>query len=165
MKIAYLGLGSNLGRREEALQSAVDHLHRPDLRVTRISSVYETAPRDLQAQPRFLNAVIEMESDLFPRQLLARIDKIERALGRKRGIPKGPRVIDIDILFYGNTVIQTSELEIPHPRAAERRFVLEPLAELAPDLRHPVLRSSVRELLSATANQAAHRTSITLRIP
>lgn len=165
MKIAYLGLGSNLGRREEALQSAVDHLHAADLRVIRISGVYETAPRELLAQPSFLNAVVEIESELFPLQLLTRVGRIERDLGRKRIIAKGPRVIDIDILFYGNAVMHTSQLEIPHPRAAERRFVLEPLAELAPDLRHPVLRSTVRELLAATANQAARRTSITLHIP
>jgi 2-amino-4-hydroxy-6-hydroxymethyldihydropteridine diphosphokinase len=165
MKIAYLGLGSNLGKREEALQAAVDHLHRTDLRVRRISSVWETAPRDLHAQPPFLNAVLETESDLFPMQVLFRVDKVERDLGRKRAIPKGPRVIDIDILFYGTTVMHTPQLEIPHPRAAERRFVLAPLVELAPDLRHPVLRSTIRELLAATANQEARRTSISLRIP
>jgi 2-amino-4-hydroxy-6-hydroxymethyldihydropteridine diphosphokinase len=99
------------------------------------------------AQAWFLNLVVEAETDLFPMQLLARTAGIERALGRVRTTPKGPRTIDIDILLYGNAVVQSAKLQIPHPRMAERRFVLAPLADLAPDLRHPVLHKSVRELL------------------
>src|SRR5262249_39694602 len=89
------------------------------------------------------------ETDLFPRQLLARTQRIERELGRVRSVPKGPRTLDIDILLFGGTVMRTTELEIPHPRLAERRFVLQPLADLAPDLRHPVTHRSVREMLAA----------------
>jgi 2-amino-4-hydroxy-6-hydroxymethyldihydropteridine diphosphokinase len=165
MKIAYLGLGSNLGGREAMLQDAVDRLHAADLRIARISSVYETAPLDFRAQPPFLNAVVEAESDLLPMQLLARIGKIERELGRKRLIAKGPRTIDIDILFFGQAIVRTAQLEIPHPRIPERRFVLEPMAELAPDFRHPLLRRSMRELLAATAGQEVRRTAAVLRAP
>ena len=107
--------------------------------------------------PGSLNQVIEIETDLFPRQLLARTQKIEREMGRKRGIAKGPRVIDLDILLFGETSVSTPELEIPHPRMAERRFVLEPLAELAPELRHPKTRATVREMLKAVGDQAVRR--------
>ena len=165
MKIAYLGLGANLGDRQANLQAAVHKLHTPDLRVTRISSVYETAPRDYLAQPPFLNVALEAECHLFPMQLLARIGNVERELGRQRRIPKGPRSIDIDILFYGDSVMRTAQLEIPHPRLAERRFVLEPLAELAPELRHPRLRRTVRELLAGMGQQEARKTSIALELP
>jgi 2-amino-4-hydroxy-6-hydroxymethyldihydropteridine diphosphokinase len=115
----------------------------------RVSPLYETEPVDLAGQRWFLNLVAEAETELFPLQLLARAQKIERALGRVRTVPKGPRTIDIDILFYGSAVIETSTLEIPHPRIAERRFVLVPLADLAPALRHPATRLTVREMLEA----------------
>jgi 2-amino-4-hydroxy-6-hydroxymethyldihydropteridine diphosphokinase len=160
MKKVYLGLGSNLGNREEMLQTALRHLHRPDLRILRVSSVYETEPVGLREQHWFLNLVAEAETSLFPMQLLARIGKIERQLGRKRTVPNGPRTIDIDILFYGTSVIRTSTLEIPHPRLAERRFVLEPLAELAPELRHPVARKTVRELLAGVAGQTVRKADL-----
>jgi 7,8-dihydro-6-hydroxymethylpterin-pyrophosphokinase len=101
--------------------------------------------------------VVRAETDLFPAQLLARIVKIERSLGRKRLAPKGPRNIDIDILFYGNFVVRTASLIIPHARLSERKFVLAPMAELAPDLRDPVSRRTVREMLAATAGQAARK--------
>jgi 2-amino-4-hydroxy-6-hydroxymethyldihydropteridine diphosphokinase len=97
----------------------------------------------------FLNLVIEAETSLFPQQLLLRTGRIERELGRTRTIAKGPRTIDIDILLHGKAVVHTAKLEIPHPRMAERRFVLAPLAELAPDLRHPVTHQTVREMLDA----------------
>jgi 2-amino-4-hydroxy-6-hydroxymethyldihydropteridine diphosphokinase len=129
------------------------------IRILRASSVYETAPRDVPAQPWFLNQVIETESALLPRQLLSRLQKIERDMGRKRTIAKGPRIIDLDILLIGESVISMPDLEIPHPRMMERRFVLEPLAELAPELRHPVLNRSVREMLARVADQPAHRFS------
>ena len=154
MKTVYLGLGANVGGREQNLQAAVDRLHSRQLRVTRLSSVYETEPQGIRNQRWFLNLVAEAETELFPRQLLARIVKIERELGRRRAIENGPRTIDIDILFFGNAVVQTAELIIPHPRFAERRFVLAPMAELAPDLRDPVSRRTMRELLANTAGQA-----------
>jgi 2-amino-4-hydroxy-6-hydroxymethyldihydropteridine diphosphokinase len=96
---------------------------------------------------------VEAETTLSPARLLSRIGKIERALGRVRTVAKGPRTIDIDILLYGNAVVRTAALEIPHPRMAERRFVLAPLADLAPDLRHPVTRRTVREMLDAAPAQ------------
>lgn len=129
----------------------------PDLRVLRASSVYETAPRDVEDQPWFLNQVLECETDLFPRQLLERLQKIERAMGRKRRMAKGPREIDLDILLYGDAVVKAPELEIPHPRLAERRFVLEPLVELAPEKRHPGTRRTMRELLGKVASQVVKK--------
>ena len=153
MKLVYIGLGSNLGDRAANLRAARERIAAPDLRVLRESSIYETAPRDVEDQPWFLNQVIECETDLFPRQLLARLQKIERAMGRKRRIAKGPREIDLDILLYGEAVVKSPELEVPHPRLSERRFVLEPLAELVPDKKHPGTRRTVREMLAGVSNQ------------
>jgi 2-amino-4-hydroxy-6-hydroxymethyldihydropteridine diphosphokinase len=150
VKTVYFSLGSNIGDRERNLHAALEQLNAAGIRVVRVSPVYETEPVDLTAQRWFLNLVAEAETGLFPLQLLARTQKIERALGRVRTIPKGPRTIDIDILLYGNIVMNSQGLEIPHPRMTERRFVLVPLADLAPDLRHPVTRKTVREMLDAT---------------
>ncbi len=157
MKVVYIALGSNIGDRAENLRQAREQIAVPDLRVLRASSIYETAPRDVKDQPWFLNQVIECETDLFPRQLLARLQKIEKSMGRKRRIAKGPREIDLDILFFGDAVVKAPELEIPHPRIAERRFVLEPLAELAPEKKHPGTRKTVREMLASVANQAVRK--------
>ncbi len=157
MTTVYFSLGSNLGDRALNLALARNHLEAEDARILRASSIYETAPRDLTAQPWFLNQVIEAETTLFPRQLLHRVLKIERAMGRKRTVAKGPRVIDIDILLFGGSIVSAPDLDIPHPRIAERRFVLEPLAELAPDFRHPVTRKTVREMLAKVMDQAARR--------
>jgi len=165
MKTVYLGLGSNVGGREAMLQAAIDRLHSKDLRITRLSSVYETEPMDLSNQRWFLNLVAEAETTLFPMQLLARTSKVEILLGRKRGIPKGPRTIDIDVLLYGNAVIDTPALTVPHPRLSERRFVLAPLAELVPDLRHPVSRRSIRDLLGDLTGQTVRRVDFRLAIP
>jgi 2-amino-4-hydroxy-6-hydroxymethyldihydropteridine diphosphokinase len=153
VKTVYLSLGSNVGDRLGALQAAMARLEAPDFRVRRVSSIYETEPVDLRDQPWFLNLVLEAETELFPKQLLARIRRVELELGRKRLRKKGPRSIDIDILLYGETVIESAELVIPHPRLTERRFVLEPLAELAPQLRHPVSRQTIAELLHAILGQ------------
>ena len=153
MKIAYLSLGSNIGDRERLLQDALRLLHTTDLRVVRISPVYQTEPQDVKAQPWFLNLVVEAETELFPRQLLARVQQIEKQLGRKRLAAKGPRTIDIDILLYGDSVVNAAGLVVPHPRMTERRFVLQPLADLVPELRHPVLRRTVKELLAGTQDQ------------
>lgn len=154
MKITYLGLGSNLGDRRRNLEDAIARLDSPDLRVLRASSIYETEPRDVADQPWFLNQVIEAETSLFPRQFHARAKKIERELGRKPSRPKGPRLIDIDILLFGEAIVSMPELEIPHPRMTERRFVLEPLAELVPELRHPSTRRTIREMLALVKDQA-----------
>lgn len=153
MKTVYLSLGSNLGDRRAHLARARELLETPDLAILRASSIYETEPRDVRDQPWFLNQVIEAQTRLLPRQLLAHVRKIERRTGRRPTFVKGPRVIDIDILLYDGSVLKTSDLQIPHPRMAERRFVLQPLAELAPDLRHPVTARSVREMLTGLADQ------------
>ncbi len=155
MRTVYLSLGSNVGDRQRNLDAALDLLRTAGVNIVRTSRVYETEPRDLRAQPWFLNLVAEAETRLFPLQLLHTIQRVERRLGRKRIVEKGPRTIDIDILLFGGAVIATDELQIPHPRMAARRFVLEPLAELAPDLRHPVIHASVRQMLDAVLDQGA----------
>ena len=159
MKTAYLSLGSNVGNRERMLGEALRLIEAPGLHVARVSPIYETEPQDFKNQPWFLNLVAEIQSTLFPMQLLTRVRKIERKLGRKGTVDKGPRSIDIDILLYGESVIDSEDLVVPHPRMTERRFVLQPLADLAPDLRHPVLRRTVRELLAGVSGQTvrAHR--------
>jgi 2-amino-4-hydroxy-6-hydroxymethyldihydropteridine diphosphokinase len=157
LKLVYIALGSNVGDRAQNLRLAREQLDAADLRVLRASSIYETAPRDVENQPWFLNQVLECETDLFPRQLLARLQNIERAMGRKRRVAKGPREIDLDILLYGSAVVKAPELEVPHPRLAERRFVLEPLAELAPEKRHPGTRKTMREMLADVADQVVKK--------
>ncbi len=157
MKIAYLGLGSNVGDREANLAEARELLASERLIVKRESSVWETAPRDLVDQPFFLNKVIEIETDLFPRQLLGRAKQIEREMGRAKTVSKGPRVIDVDLLLYANSTVNAEDLKIPHPAMSERRFVLEPLAELVPDLRHPVSKQTVRQMLARVAHQEARK--------
>lgn len=149
MNTAFLSLGSNLGDREALLNEALNRLETEGVHVVRRSSIHETEPQDYLDQPRFLNMAIEVETDLTPRELLAAIQKIETEMGRQRTIPKGPRTIDIDILFYANQTISPPGLEIPHPRLTERLFVLDPLSEIAPDLRHPVTGKTVRELRAA----------------
>lgn len=156
----YFSLGTNLGDREASLRSALLRLHSDACRIQRVSSVYETAPLYITNQPEFLNVVAEARTRLRPVRLLLRTAEIERTLGRRRTVRNGPRTIDIDILFFGDLIMETPQLVIPHPRLVERRFVLEPLAELAPDLRHPVLRKSVRELLAAAPYQIVRRTAI-----
>ena len=155
--MVYLSLGSNVGDREANLRAALARLEAAGVRVVRRSSTYETEPQDAPGQPWFLNLVAEAETGLLPQELLLRIGEIEAGLGRRRTQPKGPRTIDIDILLYGDAVIETPELEIPHPRMAQRRFVLEPLAELAPGLRHPVTGRTVGELLAAAGGQSVTR--------
>jgi 2-amino-4-hydroxy-6-hydroxymethyldihydropteridine diphosphokinase len=133
---AYIGLGGNLGDRRSYLERAVDLLGRdPDLRVAEVSSLHDTEPVGYVEQPRFLNAVAAVDTELGARELLERILAVERALGRERTGPRyGPRTIDLDLLLYGDEEIEEPDLVVPHPRLAERAFVLEPLAELAPDL-------------------------------
>jgi 2-amino-4-hydroxy-6-hydroxymethyldihydropteridine diphosphokinase len=157
LKTAFLGLGSNVGDREAHLREAVEHLESDQVRVLHRSSLYETAPQEMLDQPWFLNAVVQVETTLFPLQLLARVRQIERDMGRRRVTPKGPRNIDIDILFYGRVVIATAELEVPHPRIAQRRFVLDPLAEIAPDFRHPLTGKTAHEMLAGLEPQGIRR--------
>ncbi|HEX4134331.1 MAG TPA: 2-amino-4-hydroxy-6-hydroxymethyldihydropteridine diphosphokinase [Bryobacteraceae bacterium] len=157
MKIVYLGLGSNMGDREALLRSALAELDRPDLKLRRVSSLYETEPIGFREQAWFLNLAAEFETELFPKQLLLRTRKIEMAMGRRRTIENGPRTIDIDILLYGNAVIQTEELEIPHPRYRDRRFTLAPLAELSPDLRDPVSHRTMAEMLADLTGQSVRK--------
>jgi len=157
MKTIYLSLGSNLGDREANLRAALGLLVRADIRVRRVSPVYETEPVGCGRQRWFLNLAVEAETTLFPVQLLHRTARIERALGRVRTVPHGPRTIDIDILLYGSAVVRSTHLEIPHPRLHKRRFVLQPLYDLKPELRHPLLGRTMLELLEAAPPQALHR--------
>lgn len=157
LKQAFLSLGSNLGDREAHLLEALDRLEAAGVHILRRSSIYETEPQDLPHQPWFLNMVVEVETELFPRLLLARAQAIELGMGRRREVSKGPRPVDIDILLFGNFIIGTRELEVPHPRMSERRFVLEPLAELAPDLRQPATGKTVREMLANVQAQIVKR--------
>jgi 2-amino-4-hydroxy-6-hydroxymethyldihydropteridine diphosphokinase len=157
MKRIYLGLGSNLGDRAAMLRQALRALESPRLHILRVSPVYETEPIGVAGQHWFLNLVAEVETDLFPRQLLHRTSRIETQLGRHRLAPNGPRSIDIDILLFGNFVVDTPALQIPHPRFRERRFVLAPLADLAPELREPVTRKTIRELLGEVQGQVVRK--------
>ena len=157
MTTSYLSLGSNLGDREANLLKALECLESAGVRVLRRSSIYETEPQELREQPWFLNQVVEVGTTLSPVELLARTREIERELGRERVVAKGPRTIDIDILFYGDLILATTELQIPHPRLAERRFVLEPLAELAPELRHPKTGRTASEMRASIEGQTVKR--------
>lgn len=146
--MAYIGLGSNLGDREGNLRRALGLMAEiPETNVLRASSIYRTQPQGKADQPEFLNMAAEVETGLEPRELLRSLLKIERELRRVRGERWGPRTIDLDILYYGDRILKEPDLEIPHPRARQRAFVLEPLAELAPDLADPVARMTVREML------------------
>jgi len=147
-KTVYLCLGSNLGEREANLRTAIQELAGLG-KVLAVSSFYETEPVEFREQPWFLNCAVAMKTKLMPRQFFSRMVKIEQVMGRQRIQPKGPRTIDIDLLLFGNSVIHTSQLEVPHPALHRRRFVLEPLAEIAPEARHPVLKRTVRELREA----------------
>jgi 2-amino-4-hydroxy-6-hydroxymethyldihydropteridine diphosphokinase len=164
LKTVYIALGSNLSDRAENLRQARERMESPELHITRASSIYETEPRELRDQPWFLNQVVEAETALFPLQLLARLLKIEREMGRKRVVKNGPRIIDLDLLLYGDAVVSAPGLEIPHPRMTQRRFVLEPLSELAPELRlpatgHPQSGCTIRELLAKVTDQPLRRQS------
>ena len=139
------------------LRSALDDLDKPDLRLLRVSSVYETEPLGLRDQRWFLNLVAEFDCELFPRQLLLRTQRTERQYGRLRALPNGPRTLDVDILLYGNSVVRTDALEIPHPRFRERRFVLAPLAELNSELRDPVSGKTVGAMLAGLQGQSVRK--------
>jgi 2-amino-4-hydroxy-6-hydroxymethyldihydropteridine diphosphokinase len=157
LTVAYLGLGSNIGNREENIRQALDLLQTGDLRMLRLSSLYETEPMGFQDQPWFLNQVAEFATDLTPLQVLRRIQDVEKTLGRKREIINGPRIIDVDIVLFGDVVMKTEELTVPHPRYRERRFVLEPLAELNLTLKDPETRETLEAMLDEVRGQIMRR--------
>jgi 2-amino-4-hydroxy-6-hydroxymethyldihydropteridine diphosphokinase len=149
-KVAYLSLGSNVGDRAANLRAAIADLGVVG-EVVSISSFYETEPVEFAAQPWFLNCVVKLDTEKMPGQLLSTLLQIERTHGRNRTKEprKGPRTIDLDILLFGNSIIDAENLTVPHPAMHQRRFVLEPLAELAPDVRHPIFKHTIGELLKA----------------
>jgi 2-amino-4-hydroxy-6-hydroxymethyldihydropteridine diphosphokinase len=147
-KVVYLSLGSNLGDRAANLRTAIKELQEIG-EVVAVSSFYETEPMEVADQPWFLNCAVALKTKLMPRQFLTRMLKIERDMGRRRVRPKGPRTIDIDILLFGDSIVHTPQLDVPHPAMHQRRFVLQPLAEIAPDTRHPVFKRKIGELLEA----------------
>ena len=148
--IVYLALGSNLGDRLANLKQAIAALT-PQINVKAKSQVYETPPWGFEDQPKFLNQVVKAKTYLEPEQLLKHLKRLELTLGRKESVPNGPRLIDMDILFYDDLVLNTPALVIPHPRLHERGFVLLPLMDIAPDLVHPVSKQSVREMAALSS--------------
>jgi 2-amino-4-hydroxy-6-hydroxymethyldihydropteridine diphosphokinase len=157
MVTVYLSLGSNVGEREANLRKAIASLADAGVRVSKISSFYETEPVDLREQPWFLNGVVEGETGLSALELLRGLREIESRMGSKKLVAKGPRLIDMDILLYGSEMIDTPELQVPHPRMLLRRFVLVPLAEIAPQFQHPSWMKTVSELAAATTDRSEVR--------
>lgn len=143
--IAHLSLGSNVGDRQQHLRDAISRLE-AEGRVIAVSSFYETEPVDFTAQPWFVNGALALETDQSPKALMRAVLRIELEMGRQRTENKGPRIIDIDILLYDDLIVDSDDLTIPHPAMHERRFVLEPLVEIAPAAKHPLLLKTVAEL-------------------
>ena len=166
MPTAYIALGSNLGNRAEALSSSISHLSRLG-RVVALSSLYETEPVGYHDQPAFLNAVVALETQLESLPLLRGLLAIERQLGRDRsqGPLKGPRTLDLDLLMVGDWIVADEELSLPHPALAQRRFVLAPLAEIAPGLRHPESNRTMADLLALLPDEGENRVSAVRRLP
>jgi 2-amino-4-hydroxy-6-hydroxymethyldihydropteridine diphosphokinase len=159
-KTVYLSLGSNLGDRAANLNDAISRLGGFG-DVQAVSSFYETEPVEYTAQPSFLNCAVKFDTEKMPKQLLAAVLDLEQQMGRRRTQPKGPRTIDIDILLFGNSIIEAKELVIPHPALHQRRFVLEPMAEIAGETRHPVFKRTMRELRDALpSGQSVRRAGI-----
>jgi len=156
-KTIYLSLGSNIGDRDKNLRTAISKLGEAKVRVTRVSPFYETEPVDLREQPWFLNCVVQGETEIPALDLLRALREIESRMGSKKLVPKGPRLIDVDMLLYGNEIIDTPELQVPHPRMLQRRFVLVPLAEIAPSLKHPSWKATAGELLANLSDASVAR--------
>jgi 2-amino-4-hydroxy-6-hydroxymethyldihydropteridine diphosphokinase len=156
-EVVFLSLGSNVGDREANLRTAIAALPDVGVVVQKISPIYETEPVDLLEQPWFLNCVVEGETVVPPLELLRALREIEQRMGSKKLVARGPRLIDLDILLYGSQTIETPELLVPHPRMLSRRFVLEPLAEIAPDARHPSWSANAGDLLAACADRSIVR--------
>lgn len=150
MHVTYLGLGSNIGDRLQNLQAAINALE-PEVHPVECSPVYETPPWGFLDQPNFLNQVVKAETELSPGELLRYLKEIEKDLGRQDSFLNGPRKIDLDIIFYDDAVIESPPITIPHPRMDDRGFVLLPLADLAPEFKHPVLDLSVQDMLAQVA--------------
>jgi 2-amino-4-hydroxy-6-hydroxymethyldihydropteridine diphosphokinase len=157
MRIIFLSLGSNVGDREANLRAAIAALEGAGVRVRRMSSLYETEPVDFLEQPWFLNCVLAGETDAPAQTLLKELRRIEARMGSTKLVAKGPRLLDVDILLYGDETMDTPELQVPHPRMTERRFVLEPLAEIAPKLQHPSWSGTVSDLLARTPDRSEVR--------
>ncbi len=157
MAISYIGLGSNLGNREKMITLSMEYLNRThNINITKRSSFYETEPVGGPPQGDFINAAIEVETELSPEDLLDKLQEIEVRLKRKRTIKDGPRTIDMDILLYDNIILNTDSLDIPHPLMHKRMFVLEPLTEIAPQLIHPVSGKSIIQLRNMLKNAGTH---------
>ncbi|MCL4476074.1 MAG: 2-amino-4-hydroxy-6-hydroxymethyldihydropteridine diphosphokinase [Nitrospirae bacterium] len=154
MAVVHIGIGSNLGNRGENCLKALDLLSARGVIIRKRSSLHETEPWGVLDQPKFINMAAEGETALGPLKLLEVLKDIEAEAGRKESYRWGPRVIDLDILFYDDMVMDSPELKIPHPLMHEREFVLRPLAEIAPDKIHPVLKKTVKELLSECRHRA-----------
>ena len=154
MKRVYLGLGSNIGDREQYLRAGLQGLAAHGIDILRCASVYSTEPREVVDQPWFLNTVLEANTDLDPEALLRACLEVEAENQRTRDTNKGPRTLDIDIIFYGSEVIRKQGLTIPHPSFSDRRFVLAPLAEIAPGLLDPLSGRTIRDFLEACADTA-----------
>jgi 2-amino-4-hydroxy-6-hydroxymethyldihydropteridine diphosphokinase len=147
MAIVYIGIGSNVGNRESNCRMAIERLNEKGIEVKKTSSMYETEPWGFKDQPKFINMVIEAETRLEPERLLIVLKDIEKEMGRKETVKWGPRIIDLDILFYNDKIINQDELQIPHPYLHKRDFVLVPLSEIAPNKTHPILKKTIKELM------------------
>jgi 2-amino-4-hydroxy-6-hydroxymethyldihydropteridine diphosphokinase len=156
-KTVYLSLGSNVGDREANLRAAIAALPAAGVRVTRVSAFYETEPVDYLEQAWFLNCVVEGETEVPALELLRELRQIEARMGSKKLVAKGPRLMDMDILLYEQETVDTPELQVPHPRMHLRRFVLVPLAEIAPEVRHPVKKMTAAQMLARTPDRSVVR--------